>query len=105
VSAPKNLREITDDDLHQRLAEAGGNVHYSVNDLLNESSRREMVTLAKHAKQAADRASWTAAASSIAAVISAIAAVVAIVLSMNSKTPACSYPPSVPPSASSTHAP
>jgi hypothetical protein len=38
-------------------------------------------------------------------VISAIAAVVAIVLSMNSKTPACSYPPSVPPSASSTHAP
>jgi predicted nucleic acid-binding Zn ribbon protein len=105
MSAPKSLRELTDDELNQRLAEAGRNVNYSVNDYRNESSRRELAATAKHAKQAADRASWTALVSCFAAAVSAIAAVVAVVLSLTIKPPTCSLVLPSPSSVAPTHAP
>lgn len=40
-SGPKTLRDLTDDELTDRLGPARHNVHYSPNDYLTELSRRD----------------------------------------------------------------
>jgi hypothetical protein len=84
---PKTIRQLTDAELDDAIAERSTNVTLHLNDYLAEASRRDNERAAQSAGwiaertgRTADRALWTAIASASAAVVLAIAAVLALVL-------------------------